>query len=97
MQPLQTLMQDRVVRNGFLQANMPNAEVIVFAALTLKYTRSRFVLVFVGFRIQSGAVQLDSHLRQHVGDSTHRLRQNRMRILKGFGLLMQTLGEVVRR
>ena len=36
MQPLQTLMQDRVVRNGFLQANMPNAEVIVFAALRME-------------------------------------------------------------
>ena len=29
-------------------------------SLTLKYTRSRFVLVFVGFRIQSDAVQLGS-------------------------------------
>ena len=35
-QPPQTIMQDRVVRNGFLQANMPNAEVIVFAALSVR-------------------------------------------------------------
>ena len=35
-------------------------------SLKLKDTRSRFVLVFVGFRIQSGAVQIDSVGRRSI-------------------------------